>query len=359
MRFLHIADLHLGASPDLGFPWSKAREEEIWESFSRIIEKIKQEKTDLLLIAGDLFHGQPLLRQLKELNYLLGQIPDTAVVMIAGNHDYLKAGSAYQKINWAPNVVGLWSEKCQACYIKSCNTYVYGFSYWTREIKEMRYNQAFPLGSRNFMTEYPDANHILLAHGGDEKHVPIRFSALGGTDFDYIALGHIHQPQILIPDKMAYAGSLEPLDRKHLGEHGYIEGEIVNGITKIHFVPFAKRKYVELAVSVDPDSTVRSLQDDILQLIKRNGLHHIYCIRFKGLRDADLILEEEAFLHLGNIVEMTDETQPDYDFEKLRKEYAGTLVAAYIDSLLEKESMTETEKRALYYGVGALLKAGE
>ncbi len=359
MKFIHIADVHLGACPDLGFPWSKTREKEIWESFSQIIEKIKLEKIDLLLIAGDLFHGQPLLRELKELNYLFGQIPDTSVVIIAGNHDYLKDSSAYKKISWAPNVVGLWDERCQACYLESCNTYVYGFSYPKREIKEMRYNQAFPSGHHNFAKEHPDASHILLAHGGDEKHVPIRFSALGATDFDYIALGHIHQPQILIRDKMAYAGSLEPLDRTHLGERGYIEGKIINGRTRIRFVPFAKRQYVEIAVEVNPSSTIRALQDYILQYIKKKGKQHIYCIRIKGLRDADMVLEADDFVSLGNIVEFVDETEPDYDFYEIRNRYAGTLVAAYIDSFMEMDDMTEVEKKALYYGVGALLKAGE
>ncbi len=33
MRFIHLADVHLGAVPDRGCPWSKEREEEIWEHF--------------------------------------------------------------------------------------------------------------------------------------------------------------------------------------------------------------------------------------------------------------------------------------------------------------------------------------
>ena len=37
MRFIHIADVHLGMQPDAGFPWSEERGEAIWESFRRII----------------------------------------------------------------------------------------------------------------------------------------------------------------------------------------------------------------------------------------------------------------------------------------------------------------------------------
>ena len=72
MRFIHIADVHLGMQPDAGFPWSEERGESIWESFRRIIRLVGREKPDFLLIAGDLFQRQPLLRELKEINDLFG-----------------------------------------------------------------------------------------------------------------------------------------------------------------------------------------------------------------------------------------------------------------------------------------------
>ena len=59
---------------------------------------------------------------------------------------------------------------------------------------------------------------ILLAHGGDESHIPIqREDMLKWSGFDYIALGHIHKPEIIFEDLMAYAGSLEPLDQHRDG----------------------------------------------------------------------------------------------------------------------------------------------
>ena len=69
MRFIHIADVHLGMQPDAGFPWSEERGEAIWESFRRIIRLAGRKKTDFLLIAGDLFQCQPLLRELKAVSY--------------------------------------------------------------------------------------------------------------------------------------------------------------------------------------------------------------------------------------------------------------------------------------------------
>ena len=81
MRFIHLADVHLGAVPDRGCPWSKEREEEIWNTFRRVIAGIRQDPVDLLFISGDLFHRQPLMRELKEVNYLFSTIPDTRYIL--------------------------------------------------------------------------------------------------------------------------------------------------------------------------------------------------------------------------------------------------------------------------------------
>ena len=42
IRFIHLSDVHLGAVPDRGCPWSHEREEEIWETFRRVIVGIRK-----------------------------------------------------------------------------------------------------------------------------------------------------------------------------------------------------------------------------------------------------------------------------------------------------------------------------
>src|SRR5699024_12122873 len=69
MKFIHIADVHLGAQPDAGRAYSKERPRELWDALERVLDVCEEEQTDLLLIAGYLFHRQPLLRELKELDY--------------------------------------------------------------------------------------------------------------------------------------------------------------------------------------------------------------------------------------------------------------------------------------------------
>ena len=55
MKFIHIADVHLGVTPDAGMPWSETRSRDIWNSFRFMIEQARRQQADLLLIAGDLF----------------------------------------------------------------------------------------------------------------------------------------------------------------------------------------------------------------------------------------------------------------------------------------------------------------
>ena len=66
-------------------------------SFQNVIRQAGRENVGLFLIAGDLFHRQPLLKELKEVNALFASIPNTKIVLIAGNHDYIKENSFYKK----------------------------------------------------------------------------------------------------------------------------------------------------------------------------------------------------------------------------------------------------------------------
>ncbi len=43
MKFIHIADLHLGAKPDAGNAYSQNREQELWDSF-RYHNNLQSEK---------------------------------------------------------------------------------------------------------------------------------------------------------------------------------------------------------------------------------------------------------------------------------------------------------------------------
>ena len=221
IRFIHLADVHLGAVPDRGCPWSHEREEEIWETFRRVIASVRRDPVDLLFIAGDLFHRQPLLKELKEVNYLFSTIPETRVFLMAGNHDYMKRNSFYRGFAWEPNVTFFDSEKMSCAYVEELQTFVYGMSYEHQEIKEPLYDSWQPEQEQGF--------HVLLAHGGDEKHIPMDAKKILSSGFTYLALGHVHKPQAMVRGKALYPGALEPIASNPTGAKGYLQGRYHNG----------------------------------------------------------------------------------------------------------------------------------
>ena len=135
IRFIHLSDVHLGAVPDRGCPWSHEREEEIWETFRRVIVGIRKNPVDLLFIAGDLFHRQPLLRELREVDDLFASIPDTRVFLMAGDHDYIKEDSFYRNFVWSRNVTFFDREQQSCVEIADKQIFVYGLSYEHPEIR--------------------------------------------------------------------------------------------------------------------------------------------------------------------------------------------------------------------------------
>lgn len=352
MKFLHTADLHIGAKPDSNYPWGEKREKEIIQSLHKIIDICNEQEVDLLLIAGDLFHRQPLIRELKEVNYCFSKLKKTRVVIIAGNHDYINNRSNYNGFEWEENVYMFSEPVMDSIYFEDINTEVYGLSYHQRFITEPLYDTVFPGCEERI--------NILLAHGGSEKDIPFDKEKLINSGFDYIALGHIHQPQIF-GERMAYSGSPEPLDKTEIGKRGYIIGKIEkNGETSavsIVFTPCSAREYVKLEIPVQPDMTSGALTDLIKDKIRENGPQHIYLITLTGIRDADIRFEREDFVSLGNIIEFTDLTVPDYDFEALYRENQDNIIGLYIKRIKEIQASEEVKIKALYYGMEALLKA--
>lgn len=351
LKFIHIADVHIGAKPDALFPWSEERSKEIMESFSEVINKCNEEEVDLLLIAGDLFHKQPLMRELKEVNYQFTKLLKTQVVLIMGNHDFVTPRTNYRGFDWDSKVHLLIEEDIDSIYLEEINTEVYGFSYHTREITESKLHKVRPGCEERI--------NILLGHGGTPKQVPLDKKLLEALGFDYIALGHIHKPQFL-SEKIAYSGSLEPLDKNEVGERGYILGELEKKETleiSLTFIPSAKRKYIKIDIVADGATTNGTIKDRIIEEITKWGPEHIYVFALTGNRDKDITFDLNSFYLLGNIVEVIDDTRPDYDFSHLKKMNEDNIIGLYIKKILSHEGDQRVIDKALYYGMEALLNA--
>ncbi len=355
MKFIHIADVHLGAAPDSGMPWGPRREKEIWDSFQDMIRICNEEKADLLLIAGDLFHRQPLVRELKEVNYILGRLETAQALVMAGNHDYIGARSNYQSFEWNERVHFYMEDTLEIKEFDELGAEVYGLSYRSRDIYEGLYDKARPREN--------DRIHLLLAHGGDERNIPVNRRKLAELGYDYIALGHIHKPE-LITDRMAYCGSLEPLDKNEVGERGYILGEIGLGedgrrYTRIRFVPHSVRQYVRCILTVNQEATNGSLADMARSRIAELGKDHIYSFVIQGIRDESIHFDKEALRSLGNILEIEDQSVPDYDFDALYRDNQDNVIGLFIRKIRESAGQDTVANKALYYGIEALLGARE
>lgn len=349
MLIIHTADLHLGASPDAGEPWGKNRKQELWESFERLIRETEERKADLLLIAGDLFHRPPLLRELREVNDRFSTLTETKVVLMAGNHDFLGENSFYRGFPWAENVFFFESEKIRSVKFPELRTEIYGLSYHKKEIREGLYDEVQPENNGYY--------HILLAHGGDEKHIPYTRERLAKNGFDYIAFGHIHKPGMILEGKAAMAGSLEPTDHTCEGAHGFVEILAKQGENKVSLVPFAKRSYRTLSLPLTKEDTMGSIFRRLCDEITRLGTDDIYTVILTGEIHPSLELIQEKLQSAGNVRKIIDQTERAYDYEALKAAYEGRLLQRYISSFDGTEDALE--KRALALGVEALMEALE
>ncbi len=346
MKFLHMADVHLGCVPDGRMEWAAERKRELWETFRDTIADADRMKADLVLIAGDLFHSPPGVEELREVNYLLGSYPQICFALIAGNHDYCSADSAWEDFAFAPNVAFLGSAEAECIRFPSLSCEVYGFSYDRAQITESRADRLRPAENGYF--------HILLVHGGDRNHIPLDPRLLAESRFDYIALGHIHRPSVVIPDLALYPGALSPIDAGDEGPHGYLVGETHGKEVKVRFVKKAMREYVSAVVPCDESDTVFSIRDRVQDTIEKRGRQNLYRITVSGQRNPAVSFDTELIRSAGMILDVRDESTPAFHMEELKERYRGQLIGRYIESFGEPGAGS-VEEQALRYGLEALL----
>lgn len=346
MRFMHISDVHLGVKPDAGKPWSERRARDIWNTFAEVIGIAQKEKVRFLFVTGDLFHAQPLKKEIREVNALFETIPDTNVIIIVGNHDYLRPKSYYLSYPWAKNVFLFRKETLEAIDFPEDNVTVYGLSYWHREIRERLYDNAVPRNRSRL--------NILLAHGGDERHIPFSGKQLAQAGFDYIACGHIHKGCQLIQNRVVMAGALEPIDCNDVGPHGYWMGEMTKEENHLSFFPVRKCQYRHETFHLLRTTTNRDILNWEKHILAESEPYQLFRIFLEGAMDPDMEIDLEHLSEPEQVMDVQCNLWPDYDYGKLAKEQEYTLTGRYIKEMQQREETAVTRK-ALEYGVNALL----
>ncbi len=350
MKFVHISDVHLGMRPDASFPWGEIRERELYDTFFRVIDYCNQDDIDLLLIAGDLCHKPPGKEQFMEISYAFSKLNKTKVVLIAGSSDYISEVSLYRNETWPNNVYPLLSEVIDYVYIEELNTYVYGSSVYS--------NKRSTMGSQMLMPLSKEGNHILLQYGEMNNYNTVNKEQSGISGFDYIALGNNHKPE-RITEKMAYSGSLEPLDSKEEGSHGFILGNISKESCYLQFVKFAKRKYDIIHVEADSTMNEKDIYDQVSSMILEKGKDSIYKVIINGSVDGNVEIDAKILLNAGNIVELLNNTTAIYDYKKLSYANKDNIIGMYIDTVRHMQIPNQEIELVMFYGVKALLNSKE
>ncbi len=108
VKFVHIADMHFD-SPFTGLKTvnhlGDVRRLEQREAFRKIIDYIKQNEIEYLLIAGDLYEQEYIRKSTIEfINSQFQEIQNTKILISPGNHDPYIKNSYYADFAWNENV---------------------------------------------------------------------------------------------------------------------------------------------------------------------------------------------------------------------------------------------------------------
>lgn len=199
MKFLHTADLHLGASfPFLG-EYGPQRTRDLTATFRRIVELAIREGVDFLLIAGDLFDSNRVSKELLgETSALLALAAGAGVraVLVPGTHDHIEGGRClYRELNVDGTIV-LDSPRVEEPVevdLHGTRVYFYGFAY----------QQGRSQDALSTMVRRPTpGTHVGLLHCSEQgspeweiqpKDTPVTANQLFSLKLDYVALGHYHE----------------------------------------------------------------------------------------------------------------------------------------------------------------------
>ena len=230
MKFIHTSDWHFGMTVGTG-----SYEEDQRFFLARLRELILDEGVEAVLISGDVFDTAVTNSRAMELyneavNMLCRDLGVT-VVVIAGNHDSPSRLAACRELLKAAglHITGRLGRTVEPVLLDGGKVAVYPLPFFSRdevlalhpekkqEIRSMETAmQAVCDGIRETMDK--SRRNIVLSHSlivnaelsESDRAARVGFATAVSKDvfdgFDYVALGHIHKPQVIAPH-IRYSGS--------------------------------------------------------------------------------------------------------------------------------------------------------
>jgi len=290
MRLVHLSDLHLGFRQyqRLTPGGINQREADVARSFQSAIDRTIELRAELVLVGGDVFHNvrptnPAIVHAFLQFSRLRAALPDTPVVMIAGNHDTPRAAET-------GSILRLFRELgIQVAYADAER-----FKFTDLDLSVLAVPDV--PGKRPAFTPDPQARYnVLLLHGevqgmlpahaasADRAALEIPLSELGAAMWDYVALGHYHVYRQIEPNAY-YSGSLDYTSANTWGElfeeraagvpgKGIIERNLESGAQTFHPLP-PSRPIIDLPPISARGLTVAEVDERILASVNgcRGGI---------------------------------------------------------------------------------------
>jgi DNA repair protein SbcD/Mre11 len=229
MKLAHLADLHLGFRQfDRQTPrGGNQREADVAEAFRRAVDDVLDQRPELIVLAGDIFHSvrptnAAILFFFQQLQRIRVGLPETGVVVIAGDHDTPRSTETgtilrlYEALGVeiavdVPRRIVFPKLDCAVLAVP---------------------HQAVAREDRPALRPEPGGPtlNVLVTHGhppglGEERGTLeyggalLPREALAPEKWDYVALGHYHSA-LSIAANAWYSGSLEYLPPNPWGQQG-------------------------------------------------------------------------------------------------------------------------------------------
>lgn len=288
MKFLHAADLHID-SPMRGLNSYDGAPVELLRGATRralmaLVELALREKVNLVLLAGDIFD-----RDLGDFSAALffrqqmARLTTTGirVFVIKGNHD--AEGQISKRLPDLPNMHFFSARKAEVIDLPELGVAVHGKSFPERVVSEdllPSYEAAVP-GRFNIALLHTSLN----GRPGHDPYAPTTVEAMVGKNYDYFALGHIHQREIVreAHPRIVFPGNLQG---RHVNETGSKGCELVTveggSITSAEHISLDVVRWHQLTLDVtgvDDLTALAALFQQNCRAATENQPEHLHAMR--------------------------------------------------------------------------------
>ena len=366
IRILHCADIHIGAECSFLGTKARARRAEVKKSFYRILSLCKEEKIDLLLIAGDLFDDVKVASEtLGEVRDAFASMPECKVVIAAGNHDAATPDSPYLLEDFWPENVIIFPSQPECRILPELGVRLVGAGF-TGTYCYQSMLRKFPAPDDGLINIGVMHGDFVSDHArSDYNAVTQRMIQMSGLD--YLALGHIHkrtEVQKAGNTYYAYPGCPEGQGFDETGDKGVYIGTVEKGYCNLQYRSVCKRRVTELPVDVTDvehrNGLVMCLRGSMEAENGEGYNEHIYRLILTGEPKNDMCRNiEDVVAELEDIwyLKIKNKTRPRINPEELVQE--NSLRGIYVKRMTELKGTVPEEQRETALRLGLRAFFGE